>query len=171
MLTYRATSQKTGRYYIGSAKTYCHYMNRIGNHHIRKSNSEFHRDLQADPKDFMWEVLREDDLEARSYEYELLQGHVGNPLCYNKSATNGAVKGVAQRGTGWEHSDVTKLKMSESALKPEAQPVHKKAAQSRAVSETNSKKQPCPQCGMLMNVGNLTKHLKGTRCKGILYVG
>jgi hypothetical protein len=57
-------------------------------------------------------------------------------------------------------------KMSESAKRPEAQPAHKKAAQSRAVSETNSKKQPCPQCGFLMNVGNLTKHLKGTRCKG-----
>jgi hypothetical protein len=69
------------------------------------------------------------------------------------------------------HSDITKLKMSESALNPEAQPAHKKAAQSRAVSATNAKKQPCPQCGMLMNVGNLTKHLKGTRCPGNLYVG
>lgn len=64
------------------------------------------------------------------------------------------------------HSDTTKLKMSESAKKPEAQPAHKKAAQSRAAATTNSKKSPCPQCGMLMNVGNLTKHLKGTRCKG-----
>jgi hypothetical protein len=168
MLTYKVTSQATGRYYIGSAKTYCHYMNRVGNHHIRKSSSEFHLALQANPKDFMWEVLREDELETRDYEYELLQEHVGNPLCYNKSATNGAVRGVAQRGTGWEHSDTTKLKMSESAKKPEAQPAHKKAAQSRAVSETNAKKQPCPQCGMLMNVGNLTKHLKGTRCPGNL---
>ena len=65
----------------------------------------------------------------------------------------------------------TRQKMSESAKKPGAQPPHKKAAQSRAVSETNSKKQPCPQCGMLMNVGNLTKHIKGTRCKGKPQVG
>ena len=171
MLTYRATNKVTGRYYIGSAKSYCHYMNRIGNHHIRKSESDFHRDLQADPKNFIWEVLCEDELETRDYEYTQLQEHVGNPLCYNKSATNGAVRGVAQRGTGWEHSDLTKLKMSESAKRPEAQPAHKKEAQSRAVSATNAKKQPCPQCGMLMNIGNLTKHLKGTRCKGKPQVG
>jgi hypothetical protein len=63
-------------------------------------------------------------------------------------------------------SDECRAKMRAAALRPEAQPAHKKAAQSRAVSETNSKKQPCPQCGMLMNVGNLTKHIKGTRCKG-----
>ena len=166
MLTYKATNIKTGRYYIGSAKTYCHFMNRIGNHHIRKDKRDFIQDLQRDPEAFVWEVLREDDLDTRDYEYELLQEHVGNPLCYNKSSTNGAVRGVAQRGTGWEHSDLTKLKMSESAKRPEAQPAHKKAAQSKAASETNAKKQPCPQCGMLMNVGNLTKHLKGTRCKG-----
>jgi len=67
-------------------------------------------------------------------------------------------------GERWKKK--TREKMSESALKPGAQPPHKKAAQSRAVSETNSKKQPCPQCGMLMNIGNLTKHIKGTRCKG-----
>ena len=171
MLTYRATNVKTSRYYIGSAQSYCHYMNRVGNHHVREGQKQFWVDLQADPKAFIWEILREDDLETRDYEYELLQEHVGNPLCYNKSATNGAVRGVAQRGTGWEHSDTTKLKMSESAKKPEAQPAHKKAAQSKAAATTNSKKQPCPQCGMLMNVGNLTKHLKGTRCKGQPQVG
>ena len=168
MLTYRATNKITGRYYIGSAKSYCHYMNRVGNHHIRKSESEFHIDLQADPKNFVWEILCEDELETRDYEYGQLQDHVGNPLCYNKSSTNGAIRGVAQRGTGWEHSETTKLKMSESAKLPEAQPPHKKAAQSKAASATNAKKQPCPQCGMLMNVGNLAKHLKGTRCPGNL---
>ncbi len=154
MLTYRATNTKTGRYYIGSAQSYCHYMNRV------------------DPKAFVWEVLREDDLNTRDYEYELLQENVDNPLCYNISKTNGGLgPGIAPRGTGWEHTDATKLKMSESARQPSAQPPHKKAAQSRAVSDTNSKKQPCPQCGMLMNIGNLTKHLKGTRCHGNLYVG
>jgi len=67
-----------------------------------------------------------------------------------------------------KRSDECRAKMRAAALRPEAQPAHKKAAQSRAVSETNAKKQPCPQCGMLMNVGNLTKHLKGTRCPGNL---
>jgi hypothetical protein len=65
-----------------------------------------------------------------------------------------------------KRSDVCREKMRIAASRPEAQPAHKKEAQSRAVSETNSKKLPCPQCGMLMNIGNLTKHLKGTRCKG-----
>ena len=74
-------------------------------------------------------------------------------------AANAARKNTAR-------SEKCRSKQRAAALRPEAQPAHKKAAQSRAVSETNSKKQPCPQCGMLMNVGNLTKHIKGTRCKG-----
>ena len=37
---------------------------------------------------------------------------------------------------------------------------------SACMTKTNQKKSPCPQCGMLMNIGNLTKHLKGTKCKG-----
>ena len=74
---------------------------------------------------------------------------------------------LGKQGKSWgTHTEETKQKQRAAALRPEAQPAHKKAAQSRAVSETNSKKQPCPQCGMLMNVGNLTKHIKGTRCKG-----
>ena len=68
-------------------------------------------------------------------------------------------------------SEECRAKMRVAALKPSAQPTHKKAAQSQAVSATNAKKQPCPHCGMLMNVGNLTKHLKGTRCKGTPQVG
>jgi hypothetical protein len=72
-------------------------------------------------------------------------------------------------GERW--SKEVRQKMSESAKSVKAQPAHKKAAQSRAVSETNSKRQPCPQCGMLMNVGNLAKHIKGTRCKGKPQVG
>ncbi len=163
MITYKATSTKTGRYYIGSAKTYCLYMHRIGNHHIM-ARGEFGRDLQEDPLSFTWEILMEDDLETRTYEYGLLQKHVGDPLCYNKSKSNGAIEGVAPRGTGWNHTDSTILKMRESALRPEAQPPHKKAAQSKAVSETNAKKQPCPHCGKLMNIGNLTQHIRRQTC-------
>ena len=77
----------------------------------------------------------------------------------NARKANAARKNTAR-------SEECRAKMKEAALRPEAQPAHKKEAQSRAVSETNSKKLPCPQCGMLMNIGNLTKHLKGTRCKG-----
>ena len=158
MLTYRSTNTKTGRYYIGSAKSYCHYMNRIGNHHVRKGQKEFWVDLQQDPKSFVWEILREDDLDTRDYEYELLQKHVGDPLCYNKSATNGAVRGVAQRGTGWEHSEETKQKMSSSAYKT-------RDVKSRTLSKVVNSKQPCPHCGKLMNPGNLTQHIRARTCQ------
>ena len=158
MLTYRATNTKTGRYYIGSAQSYCHYMNRIGNHHVRKDKRQFILDLQADPKSFIWEILKEDELTTRDYEYEMLQVHVGDPLCYNKSKSNGAIQGVAPRGYGWEHSEETRQKMSESALKT-----------SEIKSETMTKmvntKQPCPHCGKLMNPGNLTQHIRAQTCQ------
>jgi hypothetical protein len=88
----------------------------------------------------------------------------------NKWVSENAKRANASRKTT-ARSEECKAKMRAAALRPEAQPAHKKAAQSRAVSETNSKKQPCPQCGMLMNVGNLAKHIKGTRCKGKPQVG
>ena len=76
----------------------------------------------------------------------------------------GKIANAARVNTG--RTKETREKMRESALRPEANPPHKKEAQSRSVTETNSKKLPCPQCGMLMNIGNLAKHVKGTRCKG-----
>jgi len=163
MLTYRATNIHTGCYYIGSAKTYCHYMNRIGSHHMGSPYNDFRKHLQKSPKDFVWEILCEDDLATRIYEYDLLQKHIGDPLCYNKSSSNGAMPGVSQRGEGWKHSEETRQKIGEGNRNPSAE---KRKRQSEGVSRTNSKKQPCPQCGMLMNVGNLAKHIKGTRCKG-----
>ncbi len=166
MITYTATNTKTGKFYIGSARSYAHYMARIGQHHVNKPYSDFRKDLQADPLAFKWEYS-EDDLDTPDFEAALLAIYCGSSWCYNISPyTNGSVPGRAQRGYGWSHSEETRQKMSESAKRPEAQPTYKKEAQSRAVSATNAKKQPCPQCGMLMNVGNLTKHLKGTRCKG-----
>ena len=169
MITYKATSIKTGRYYIGSAKTYCHYMNRMGHHHYAKIRQQFQIDLQENPRDFTWEILREDNLGTRDFEQELLYSHLEDPLCYNLAKKCGKTnvlppEKVFSDGNRWDAK--TREKMSESAKNAKAQPAHKKAAQSRAVSETNSKKQPCPQCGMLMNVGNLVKHIKGTRCKG-----
>lgn len=166
MITYKATNTETGRYYIGSAKNYCRYMNRIGNHHVRVSQNPFHVDLQANPLAFRWEILTEDKLDVRTYEYELLQVHVDDPLCYNKSKTNGAIRGVAQRGYGWEHSEETRAKMSASASSLEAQPPHKKEAQHKCGKALQATKSPCPQCGMMLAPGNFVKHIKGTRCKG-----
>ena len=160
MLTYKATNTKTGRYYIGSAKSYCHYMNRVGNHHIGSPYNDFRKHLQADPRDFVWEILCEDDMDVRTYEYELLQEHIKDPLCYNKSSSNGAIPGVSQRGEGWKHSEETRRKIGEGNRNPSEE---KRKRQSEGVSKTNAKKQPCPCCGKLMNVGNLTRHLKSPR--------
>jgi hypothetical protein len=133
-------------------------MNRIGNHHVRKGQKDFWIDLQADPKAFVWEILLEDDLSTRDHEYELLKRHVGDPLCYNKSATNGAVRGVAQRGTGWEHTDETRQKMSASALKTSD-------IKSKTMTKMVTSKEPCPHCGKLMNPGNLKQHLRAMTCQ------
>jgi hypothetical protein len=170
MITYTATNTKTGQFYIGSAKSYCHYMARIGSHHTRKPNARgytaFQRDLQADPFSFVWE-WSEDDLDDRSTEKSLIALYEGSKYLYNVGEGNWERRHDPRK----PHTTETKNKMRAAALRPEANPAHKKAAQSRAVTATNSKKQPCPQCGMLMNVGNLTKHLKGTRCKGQPQVG
>ncbi len=37
---------------------------------------------------------------------------------------------------------------------------------SAVMTKTNSRKSPCPKCGLLMNAGNLAKHLKGKFCLG-----
>ena len=83
MLTYKATNTKSGRYYIGSALDYCRYMGRMGNHHYTKVRQQFQVDLQESPRDFAWEILREDELETRDYEQELLYACADDPLCYN----------------------------------------------------------------------------------------
>lgn len=76
---------------------------------------------------------------------------------------------LSKQGKSWgRHTEDSRRRIGEGNRNPSAE---KRKRQSEGVSKTNAKKQPCPQCGMLMNVGNLTKHLKGTRCKGSLYVG
>jgi hypothetical protein len=169
MITYTATNIKTGKFYIGSAKDYCNYMNRKGNHHVGKPYSDFRKDLQADPLAFKWEYS-EDDNDNRDFEAALLQIYVGNKWCYNlrkeDRLTSETARAANKARTNTARSEDCRRKMSESALKPEANPPHKKAAQREAMRKTSLNKKPCPQCGMLMNVGNLTKHLKGTRCKG-----
>ena len=167
MITYTATNTKTGCFYIGSAKDYCNYLNRMGNHHVGKPYNDFRKELQADPHAFKWEYS-EDHLETRDFEESLLHLYVGSKWCYNKSKTSNGCAGdpdTVYRGgkTGMTQSDETRRKIGEGNRNPSPE---KRKRQSEGVRKTNAKKQPCPQCGLLMNVGNLTKHLKGTRCKG-----
>jgi hypothetical protein len=175
MITYTATNTKTGKFYIGSAKDYCNYMNRKGNHHVGKPYNDFRKELQAYPHSFTWEYS-EDESGTRDFEESLLHLYVGSKWCYNKSKNSKGCAGDSEttyRGgkTGMTHSEETRIKMSASASRPEANPPHKKEAQREAMRRTSLNKKPCPQCGMMLGPGNLTKHLKGTRCKGTLYVG
>jgi hypothetical protein len=172
MITYTATNQKTGQFYIGSAKTYCHYMNRKGNHHVGKPYNEFRQHLQANPLNFVWD-WSEDELDERDFEESLLNLYVGTKFCYNEStSTGGFNREMAQKANSMikdrSRSLETRAKMSESARKPSANPPHKKKAQAEACRKTALNKSPCPDCGMMLSPGNLAKHLKGTRCPGTL---
>ena len=169
MITYTATNTKTGKFYIGSTKDYCNYVNRQGNHHVGNPYNEFRQDLQANPLDFIWEYS-EDSLEDRDFEASLLEIYVGSKWCYNSrkedrfSSETASLANKARTNTA--RSEETRAKMSASASRLEANPPHKKEAQREAMRRTSLNKQPCPQCGMMLGPGNLVKHIKGTRCKG-----
>lgn len=171
MITYTATNTRTGKFYIGSTKDYCNYMNRKGNHHVGTPYSGFRQDLQANPLDFIWDYS-EDDSEDRNFESSLLDIYVGSKWCYNLrkedrfAPETGSLANKARVNTA--RSEECRRRMSESAKRPEAQPPHKKEAQRKCGKALQATKQPCPQCGMMLAPGNMTKHLKGTRCKGTL---
>ena len=166
MLTYTATNTKTGKFYIGSAKNYSYYMNRKGNHHIGKPYNDFRKDLQKDPLAFEWDYS-EDDLITRDFEESLLAIYVGSEWCYNISKKAGGCCGDSEtvyRGgkTGMTQSEETRRKIGEGNRNPSPE---KRKRQSEAVTATNSKLKPCPDCGKLMNSGNLTQHIRRQTCK------
>ena len=156
MITYTATNTKTGQFYIGSAKSYCRYMSRIGYHHTRAANtrgySNFHRDLQADPLSFKWEYV-EDNLDTRDLEKSLIAKHLGSPLFYNIGEGR-----HNNHPTGWNHTAETKQKQREAALKD-------RDRRSKQLSKVSNTKEPCPHCGKLMNPGNLTQHIRAQTCQ------
>ena len=157
MITYIATNTKTGKFYIGSAKSYCRYMARIGQHHIHapgsRGYSDFHKDLQADPLSFKWEYT-EDGLETRDWEKSLIAVYLGSPFCYNIGEGRWEGRHLPRAG----HSEETKQKMRLSALKDSAR-------RSNQLSTVVNKKEPCPHCGKLMNPGNLKQHLRAQTCQ------
>ncbi len=109
----------------------------------------------------------------------VLQSDFYNRPCIHRRQLKHLPSDLLERGRYWlsqcakaanaarkttTRSEECRAKMRAAALRPEAQPAHKKAAQSRAVSTTNSKKQPCPTCGKMMNIGNLTQHIRRAKC-------
>ena len=170
MITYTATNTKTGKFYIGSAKDYCNYMNRRGNHHMRRGRSagQFQKDLQADPLAFKWE-WSEDGLTNRDFEASLLALYVGTPWCYNQSVSvTGLDSEISRRGgasrRGYTHSEETKAKISAKATENNNRP-EVKQAQKEAATRINAVKVSCPHCGLTTNPGNLTQHLNRGKCK------
>jgi hypothetical protein len=168
MILYTATNTKTGKFYIGSAASHKHYIARRRFHLTRKEVTfDFHKDLQASPGDWIWEFS---EIADRSEEEAMLELYVGSKFCYNRSTkANGSGFGGRKKGT--KLSDETRVKQSVSLWQHWQEAEERRAQTSEKMKETNAKKQPCPQCGLLMNIGNLTKHLKGTRCKGQPQVG
>ncbi len=156
MITYTATNTKTGKFYIGSAQSYCHYMNRVGFHHNVKPGrgyTDFQKELQADPLSFKWE-WSEDNRTDRNTEESLIATYRESPFLYNVGA--GRYEGVHNPRKG--HSEETKKKMSETAKKD-------RDRRSKQLSTIVNKKEPCPLCGKLMNPGNLKQHLRAGTCQ------
>jgi hypothetical protein len=155
MITYTATNTKTGQFYIGSAKSYCNYMHRVGTHHIRtlgRGYTQFQKDLQTDPLAFKWE-WSEDDRDDRNTEKSLIALYRDSPYLYNVGEGR-----YENRKIGWNHTEETKQKISAAAKKDSAR-------RSKQLSAVVNKKEPCPHCGKLMNPGNLKQHLRAGTCQ------
>jgi len=172
MITYIATNTKTGKFYIGSAKDYCNYMNRRGNHHVRKGKGagSFQQDLQTDPSAFTWEFF-EDELDTREFEESLLAIHVGSELCYNKSRTAGGrndpriARAANLSRKTFTRSESCREKMSVKQAENWKDNDERRDINAAKMKDTNSKLRPCPDCGKLMNSGNLTQHVRRQTCK------
>ena len=153
MITYIATNTKTGQFYIGSARDYCRYMSRIGYHHTLRNPYPFQKDLQADPHAFRWEWF-EDDLDTNDWEKSLIELYFNSKYCYNI----GSRYERTDKHRGWNHSEATRKRMSESAKTTSIQ-------RSKVLSTVVNSKEPCPHCGKLMNPGNLKQHLRAMTCQ------
>lgn len=170
MITYKITNTATGQFYIGSAKTFGHYLSRIHNHYYNK-RSILSNDFRNNPRAFTFEVIHEDDLETGDYERQLLIEHKDDPLLYNISlqvdGTSSRIrvpKPEVQDGPRWAKE--VKERMSASQAEDWTTNGTRREIVKAKMVETNSKKKPCPKCGMLMNAGNLAKHMKGKNCQG-----
>ena len=166
MITYTATNTKTGRFYIGSAQTYCHYMSRIGSHHIlaphARGYSQFHKDLQADPCSFKWE-WSEDDRDDRNTEESLIACYRESPFLYNIG--NGRYERT-EKHRGWTHTEETRRIQSEkNKLNYEQKPERREKMRAK-MRETNSRRVTCEFCGKETNPANLRRWHKDGRCQG-----
>ena len=162
MILYTATNTQTGMFYIGSAASHKHYIARR-RYHLTVSGSpfQFHKDLQKTPMDFKWEIS---EIADRSEEEAMLSIYVGTQFCYNKSVRADG-SGFGGRPKGYHHTDDTRVRQSVSQWENWKENDQRRELVATKMKETNSKLQPCPDCGRLMNVGNLTQHIRRQTCK------
>jgi hypothetical protein len=106
--------------------------------------------------------------------------HYGHPLLHGRQLKYLppellplAEKWMSVRGThavksrkNVARSEECRRKQSEAHIADWAVNLRRAEIVSAKMTETNSKKKPCPKCGLLMNAGNLTKHMKGRNCQG-----
>lgn len=85
-ITYLATNQKNGKWYVGSTVQLLEH--RIAQHKDHKGNDPFHNSLKKNPDLFSWEVLSEVEADTpdRSHEQEILDTWFGTQYCYNLSS-------------------------------------------------------------------------------------
>jgi len=162
MILYTATNKNTGRFYIGSAASVKHYIARRRYHlTLKNSTWEFHKDLQSNPEDWVWETS---EITDRSEEEAILALYVGSKFCYNKSSKADG-SGFGGRPKGYQHKVSTREKQSDSQAKNWETNDTRRAVVSAKMKETNSKKEECPNCGKLMNAGNLARHIRAMTCQ------
>jgi hypothetical protein len=72
----------------------------------------------------------------------------------------------SKTGVSWgKHTKTTKEKQSKTQTENWKDNDERREIVSTKMAETNSKLQPCPDCGKLMNAGNLTQHIRRQTCK------
>jgi predicted GIY-YIG superfamily endonuclease len=95
MYTYIATNTLNGKFYIGSAID----LEKRKRQHLKlKSDRPFHRDLQANPEVFTWDVFV-DEASDSILEHALLEMWHGKEQCYNIAAV------AKERGISIEITD------------------------------------------------------------------
>ncbi len=165
MITYTATNTKTGQFYIGSARNYCRYMGRVGEHHNYPKSArgycQFHVDLQASPQDFKWE-WSEDDRDDRNTEKSLLQCYRDSRFLYNIGE---GVYERTEKHRGWTHTEETRRVQSEKNKENYKNNPERRERVRQKMRETNSRRVTCEHCGKETNPANLARWHKDGKCQ------
>jgi len=162
MITYTATNTKTGQFYIGSAKNYCCYMERVGTHHKTKPGkrgyTRFHKDLQEDPLSFKWE-WSEDDRDDRNTESSLIRCYGESEFIYNCQGKHG-------KHIGPSVTPEYLKKHSKRVKKDWEDAENRRVKQSEWMKEVANRKVQCPHCDLVSSPAGIANHIRARHTKG-----